>query len=66
MMKKIELGFIALFAANLLATVIFASVFNMPQISLALILAGFPIAGIIAIVASLAVREEEEEKTVLA
>jgi hypothetical protein len=35
----------------------------MPLVSLALLLADFPVAGITAIYASLSIREEEEEKT---
>ena len=62
-MKKIELGFLALFVVILVLSVLFATVFNMPMVSLGLLLADFPVAGITAIYASLSIREEEEEKT---
>jgi len=62
-MKLIEICFLALFAVILLSSVMFATVFNMPVVSLALFLVDFPVAGIIAIYASLSIREEEEEKT---
>ncbi len=62
-MKMIEMGFLALFIVILLASVLFATVFSMPLVSLALLLLDFPIAGITAIYASLSLREEEEEKT---
>jgi len=62
-MRKIELGFLMLFAIILFAAVLFAAVLKMATISLTLILIDFPIAGIIALYASLSIREEEEEKT---
>jgi len=62
-MKMIEMCFLALFAVILFSSVLFATVFNMPVVSLALFLVDFPVAGIIAIYASLSIREEEEEKT---
>jgi len=62
-MKMIEMCFLALFAVILFSSVLFATVFNMPVVSLALLLIDFPVAGITAIYASLSIREEEEEKT---
>ncbi len=62
-MKKIEMGFLALFAVILVSSVLFATFFRMPLVSLALLLIDFPVAGITAIYASLSIREEEEEKT---
>jgi len=62
-MKTIEMCFLALFVVILLSSVLFATVFNMSVVSLALFLVDFPVAGIIAIYASLSIREEEEEKT---
>ena len=58
----IEMSFLVLFAAVLAASILFGAVLNMSQVSLALILVDFPIALIIAIFASLSIREEEEEK----
>ena len=63
-MKMIELSFLVLFAIVLAASILFGAVLNMSQISLALILVDFPIALIIAIFASLSIREEEEEKDI--
>jgi len=62
-MKMIEMCFLALFAAILFSSILFATFFNMPLVSLALLLVDFPVAGITAIYASLSIREEEEEKT---
>ena len=62
-MKMIEMCFLALFLAILSSSVLFATVFNMPLVSLALLLIDFPVAGITAVYASLSIREEEEEKT---
>lgn len=62
-MKKIELVLLALFAVILVSSVLSATFFKMPLVSLALLLIDFPIAGITAIYASLSIREEEEEKT---
>ena len=61
-MKQIEICLLALFIIVLVASVLFSAVLNMPQVSLALLLTGFPIALIIAFFASLSIREEEEEK----
>jgi uncharacterized membrane protein AbrB (regulator of aidB expression) len=60
-MKMIEMYFLVLFAIVLAASILFGAVLNMSQVSLALILIDFPIAMIIAIFASLSIREEEEE-----
>ena len=62
-MKMIEMCFLALFAVFLFASVLFATVFNMPVVAWALFLVDFPVAGITAIYASLSIREEEEEKS---
>jgi len=62
-MKFIEICFIALFAIILFASILSATVLNMPNVSLALLLVDFPVAGIIAVYASLSIREEEEEKS---
>ncbi|MDH5788940.1 MAG: hypothetical protein OEZ40_11680 [Candidatus Bathyarchaeota archaeon] len=62
-MKMIEMCFLALFVVVLVSAVLFATFFNMPLVSLALLLVDFPVAGITAIYASLSIREEEEEKT---
>lgn len=59
----IEIYLLILFAVILVASVLFATVFSMPVISWALFLIDFPLAGLIAIYASLSIREEEEEKT---
>lgn len=60
-MKLMEIYFLTVFAIVLLISILFALVLDMPQTSLALLLIDFPIAGIIAIFASLSIREEEEE-----
>ena len=60
----IEMSFLVLFAVVLAASILFSAVLNMSQVSLALILVDFPIAMIIAIFASLSIREEEEEKDI--
>ena len=62
-MKKIEYLLIILFAILLAAAIIFGLVLKMYQVSLALILINFPLALIIAVFASLGLREEEEAKT---
>jgi len=62
-MKLIEIYLLTLFAIILVSSVVSATFFNMPVVSLALFLVDFPVAGIIAIYASLSIREEEEEKT---
>jgi len=60
-MRKFEICFLVLFIIILLLSMIFAVVLNMSQISLALLVIDFPIAGIIAVYGSLSIREEEEE-----
>jgi uncharacterized membrane protein AbrB (regulator of aidB expression) len=60
-MRLFQLCFLALFTIILLLSIIFAVVLKMSQISVALLLIDFPIAGIIAIYGSLSIREEEEE-----
>ena len=60
-MRLFEICFLALFIVVLLFSIIFAVVLRIPQISLALLIIDFPIAGIIAIYGSLSIREEEEE-----
>jgi len=61
-MKLMENLFLTIFAIVLLTSIIFGLVLDMPHISLALLLTDFLIAGIIAVYASLSIREEEEEK----
>ncbi|MDH5374699.1 MAG: hypothetical protein OEZ21_02525 [Candidatus Bathyarchaeota archaeon] len=60
-MRLFEICFLALFVVVLVLSILFAVVFRFPQISLALLIIDFPIAGIIAIYGSLSIREEEEE-----
>jgi len=62
-MKKIEYLLLILFAIVLAAAVVFGLVLNMYTVSLVLILVDFPLAIIIAVYASLGIREEEEAKT---
>ena len=52
----------ALFAIVLAASILFGVVLGMSQVSLVLLLIDFPIALMIALFASLSIREEEEEK----
>lgn len=61
-MKLIEICFLGLFTIVLIASILFGVILNMPQVSQALFLIDFPIAVIIALFASLSIREEEEEK----
>ncbi len=61
-MKKIEYLFLILFVILLLAAIIFGLVLRMYDVSLNLILIDFPLAVIIAVFASLGIREEEEAK----
>ena len=60
-MRLFEICFLALFIIVLVLSILFAVVFPVPQVSLALLIIDFPIAGIIAIYGSLSIREEEEE-----
>ena len=61
-MKRIEICFIILFAAVLVGSIISGAIWNVPQVSLVLLMIDFPIAVIIAFFGSLSIREEEEEK----
>ncbi len=62
-MKRIEYLLLILFAIVLAVAIVFGLVFKMHTISLALIFLDFPLALIIAVFASLGIREEEEAKT---
>jgi len=62
-MKKIEYLLLLLFAMVLAAAMVFGAVLKMYNVSLALVLVDFPLALVIAIFASLGIREEEEAKT---
>jgi uncharacterized membrane protein len=62
-MKLLELYVVIVFMVLLALSIIFATVLNMANISVALIFIDFPIALIAAIFASLSIREEQEEKT---
>ena len=64
-MKRIEYLLIILFAIVLVAAIIFGLVLNMNEVSLVLIFIDFPLALIIAVYASLGIREEEETKTTM-
>lgn len=61
--KLMEICLLTAFVIVLLTSVFFNVALNMPQISLALLLVGFPIAIVAAIFASLSIRAEEEEKS---
>ena len=62
-MKLIELYVVIIFIILLASSIIFATVLNMMNISVALLFIDFPVALVAAIFASLSIREEEEEKT---
>jgi len=62
-MKLMELYVAIVFIIVLASSIIFATVLNMMNISIVLLLLDFPIALIVAIFASLSIREEEEEKS---
>jgi len=62
-MKRIEYLLLILFAIVLVAAVVFGLVLKMYSVSLTLVLIDFPLALIIAVFASLGIREEEEAKT---
>jgi ABC-type multidrug transport system permease subunit len=64
-MKRIEYLLIILFAIVLAAAIVFGLVLNMNEVSLVLIFIDFPLALIIAVYASLGIREEEETKTTM-
>lgn len=62
-MKLMELYVVIIFIILLASSIIFATVLNMTNISVALLFIDFPVALVAAIFASLSIREEEEEKT---
>jgi len=62
-MKLYEYCFIAIFMVVLLFAILSSVVLKMSDISMGLLLLDLPIAVIVAIFASLSIREEEEEKT---
>ena len=62
-MKRIEISLLVLFIIVLAVSALFATVLKMQNVSFALLLADFLIAGIVAVFASLSIREEEEEKS---
>jgi hypothetical protein len=61
-MKRMEYLLLILFAIVLAAALVFGLVLKMYNVSLTLILIDFPLALIIAVFASLGIREEEEAK----
>ena len=62
-MRSIEYLLLTVFVIVLLASIIFGLVLHMSLISFLLLFADFPIAAIVAVFASLAIREEEEAKS---
>ena len=62
-MKRMEYLLLILFAIVLAAAILFGLVLKMYNVSLILIFIDFPLALIIAVFASLGIREEEEAKT---
>ena len=62
-MKRMEYLLLILFAIVLAAAILFGLVLKMYNVSLTLVLIDFPLALIIAVFASLGIREEEEAKT---
>ncbi len=62
-MKRIEYLLLILFAIVLAVAIVFGLVLEMHTISLALIFIDFPLALVIAVFASMGIREEEEAKT---
>ena len=62
-MKRIEYLLLILFAIVLVAATVFGLVLKMYNVSLTLVLIDFPLALVIAVFASLGIREEEEAKT---
>jgi len=62
-MKLMELYAVIIFIVILASSIIFALVLNMMNVSAILLFIDFPIALIAAILASLSIREEEEEKS---
>jgi len=61
-MKKIEYLLLVLFAILLAVAIVLGLVLEMHDVSLILILIDFPLALVIAVFASLGIREEEEAK----
>jgi heme A synthase len=61
-MKSIEYLLLIVFLIVLLGSIIFALVLRIALISFLLLFIDFPIAAIVAVFASLAIREEEEEE----
>ena len=61
-MKRIEYLLLILFAIVLSAAIVFGLFLEMHEISLVLIFIDFPLALVIAVFASLGIREEEEAK----
>lgn len=62
-MKRVEISLLVLFVVVLAVSALFATVLKMQDVSFALLLADFLIAGMVAVFASLSIREEEEEKS---
>lgn len=62
-MKRIEISLLVLFVVVLAASALFATVLKMQDISFVLLMTDFLIAGMVAVFASLSIREEEEEKS---
>lgn len=60
--KRIDYLLLTLFVIVLLAAIVFGLVLKMNKISLVLIFIDFPLALVIAVFASLGIREEEEAK----
>lgn len=61
-MKKMEYLLLLLFVILLVAAIVFGLVLDMPLVSLILIFIDLPLSLVIAIFASLGIREEEEAK----
>lgn len=62
-MRSIEYVLLVAFVIVLLASAVFGLFLRMPLISLLLLFIDFPIAAIVAVFASLSIREEEEAKS---
>jgi len=62
-MKRIEYLLLILFAIVLASAIVSGLVMKMYNVSLTLVLIDFPLALVIAVFASLGIREEEEAKT---
>jgi len=61
-MKMIENVLLIIFTVVLLASIVSGLILNMGLVSLVLLFIDFPIAAVIAVYASLSIREEEEAK----